>query len=291
MRFIQSLKILIKPLIGKFPAIVKPYWYIRYGWKLLKKPVPTPLGFRLIGNTAMELGKFEPEETRFADILLKHVDVFVNIGANIGYYCCIALNSGKHTIAFEPMPLNLQYLYKNITANHWEDRIEVFPVALSNKPGIINIYGVGTGASLLKGWSHAPDSCFSRVPATMLDTVLGHRLSGKKVLFWVDIEGAEQYLLEGATDMLAIEPKPIWMVEICIKEHQPDGIAINPNLLSTFNIFWDAGYDAWTADKQFRCIARDEIRNIVISGVDSIQMHNFLFIEKGKKSQITGVDL
>jgi FkbM family methyltransferase len=286
MNFIRGLKILIKPLIGKFPVIMKTYWYIRYGWKIFKEPVETPLGFRLIGNTAMELGTYEPEETKFANILLQQVDVFVNIGANIGYYCCIALNSGKYTIAFEPMPLNLQYLYKNIMANHWEDKIEVFPVALSNKPGIIHIYGIGTGASLVKGWSKAPDKCFTRIPATTLDIVLGHRLIGKKVLFWVDIEGAENYLLEGAAGMLAIEPKPIWMVEICITEHQPEGIKINPNLFSTFKIFWDAGFEAWTADKQFRIIARDEIRNIINSGVDSINMHNFLFIEKGKKSLI-----
>lgn len=288
MSVIRDVTLRLKPMIGKFPAMMKAFWYLRYGWKLFKKPVVTPLGFRLIGNTAMEQGTFEPEETRFANTLLQQADVFVNIGANIGYYACLALHCDKPTIAFEPMPLNLQYLYKNITANHWEDRIEVFPVALSNKPGIIHIYGVGTGASLVRGWSKAPDNCFTRVPAMTLDTVLGHRLCGKKILFWVDIEGAEKYLLEGASCMLAMEPKPVWMVEICITEHQPEGVGVNPDLLSTFEIFWDAGYEAWTADRKCRMVTADEIGNISRSGVDSIHMHNFLFIEKGKKVQITG---
>jgi FkbM family methyltransferase len=265
---------------------MKTYWNIRYGWQIYNEPIASPLGFKIIGNAAMENGTFEIEETTVVKELLQHVDVFVNIGANIGYYCCIALSCGKETIAFEPMQLNLQYLYKNIKANQWEDKIELFPVALSNKVGIIDIYGVGTGASLIKGWSQAPENCFTQVSATTLDKVLGSRLVDQRVFILVDIEGAEKYMLEGATCLLGQNPKPIWMIEICIAEHQPKGIKINPNLLSTFKFFWDSGYEAWTADKQFRIVTLEEISNIVNIGVDTINTHNFLFIENGKKAQL-----
>jgi FkbM family methyltransferase len=286
MIFIHGFKNNIKQIIGKFPRLMKIYWHIRYGRQILDEPIVTPLGFKIIGNTAMEQGTFEPEETEIVIQILQKVDVFVNIGANIGYYCCMALNCGKKTIAFEPMQFNLQYLYKNIKANHWEDKIEVFPVALSNNYGIIDIYGFGTGASLIKGWSQTPEKCLTQVPVTTLDKVLGSRLGDNRVFILADIEGAEKYMLEGAACFLNQEPKPIWMIEICIEEHQPQGTMINPNLLSTFNIFWEAGYEAWTADKQFRIVTCDEISNIVCTGIDTINEHNFLFIEDGKKSQI-----
>lgn len=116
-------------------------------------PKETPMGFKLIGNESMEQGLFEPEETYLICKLLDHVDTFLNVGANIGYYCGHALLKKKPTIAFEPEPQNLKYLLKNIKANNWESMIEIYPVAMSNKVGIVEIYGgstgVSTGASLL----------------------------------------------------------------------------------------------------------------------------------------------
>jgi len=52
----------------------------------------------------------------------------VNVGANTGYYCCLALDRNKYVIAFEPINLNVKYLLRNIKANNWDDRIEVYPM-------------------------------------------------------------------------------------------------------------------------------------------------------------------
>ena len=69
----------------------------------------------------MQSGQFEVEETRIVHELLGDVDVLINIGANIGYYCCIALERKKRVIAFEPLPRNLEFLMKNVTLNGMED--------------------------------------------------------------------------------------------------------------------------------------------------------------------------
>ena len=115
---------------------------------------------------------------------------------------------------------------------------EIFPpMALSNQVGIIEIYGGGTGASLLKGWAGTPESYVTLVPCSTMDRVLGNRFQGSKTLMIVDIEGAEKLMLEGAAAFVAMEPKPVWLVEISVGEHQPKGIKINPNLLSTFQLF------------------------------------------------------
>jgi FkbM family methyltransferase len=234
----------------------------------------------------MEEGKFEPAETQIIHKLLRQVDVVINVGANIGYYCCLALSCGKHVVAFEPIDLNLRYLYKNIKANSWEDKIEVFPLVLNGKTGITAIYGGGTGASIIKGWAGTSEKYVTLVPASTMDNILGSRFQDDRCFVLVDIEGAEKYMLEGANNFLDREPRPVWMVEIAIHGHQPGDTKVNPNLLSTFQIFWKNGYEAWTADKQCRCIYSNEIERIIATGKDTLATHNFIFIEEGRKGDI-----
>ncbi|HAQ17687.1 MAG TPA: hypothetical protein DCR40_00450 [Prolixibacteraceae bacterium] len=276
---------LIKPIIERLPRLAMTCRYLRDSWQIQKEPKPTPMGFKFVGNQSMQNGQFEPEETQIVQSIVSKVDVVINIGANIGYYCCIALSQKKNVIAFEPINLNLRYLLRNIKANNWESKIEVYSMALSNKVGVIEIYGGGTGASLLKGWAGNPEQHVTLVPCSTLDTVLGTRFQNKKCFFIVDIEGAELLMLKGAFSIVERDLKPIWLMEISISEHQPKGIIINPNLLATFQLFWDRGYEAWTADKECRIVQSDEIKKIVASNKDTLNTHNFLFIEKGKERE------
>ncbi|UCG57842.1 MAG: FkbM family methyltransferase [Phycisphaerales bacterium] len=286
MAFKPKLVRLAKPIIGRFPRAAMTYRYVRDGRRILQEPKRTPLGFKLIGSQNMQRGTFELEEVQIVRSLLQAVDLFINVGANIGYYCCLALSCGKHTVAFEPVESSLRYLYKNIQHNHWENDIEIFPLALSNRAGIMNIYGDRTEASLVKGWAGAAEQYVRPVPTSTMDLVLGARFRGDRCLVLVDIEGAEKNMLEGAGKFLAREPKPIWMVEISITEHQPKGVGVNPSLLSTFQIFWDNGYEAWTANEHSRLVSLDELRAISQSGKNSLLTHNFVFIEGGQKEQI-----
>lgn len=274
---------LAKPIVERFPRLAMSYRHVRDSWQIGEKPKNTPMGFKLVGNRSMQEGKFEPEETQVVKAIIPNVDVLINVGANIGYYCCIALSHKKSVVAFEPIHSNLRYLLKNVKSNNWESQIEVFPLALSNRVGVIDIYGGGTGASLLKGWANTPEAYVTSVPMSTLDNVLGGRFQEKRCLILVDIEGAELFMLQGATSFIERAVKPIWMMEIAISEHQPKGVSINPNLLATFQIFWDRGYEAWTADNQCRKITIDEIKSIVKNEKDTLHTHNFLFIEQGRK--------
>jgi FkbM family methyltransferase len=273
----------LEAVFGK--RLYRAYRYIKDKKDIYSEPKATAMGFLFSGNEAMEKGVFEPEETSLVKKIVPHTDVLINVGANIGYYCCIARDLGKPVVAFEPIYQNLQYLLRNIKANRWESGIEVFPMALSNKIGIIEIYGDGTGASLIKGWADTPEDHVTLVPCTTTNNALGTRFQGKQCFCLVDIEGAELFMLQGASDLINLDPKPIWLMEISISEHQPKGVTINPNLLSTFQIFWDSGYEAWTADKQCRLVGAEEVKNIAQSGKDTILTHNFLFIEKGRKNK------
>ena len=133
-----------KPVIERFPFMDMAYRYMRDNRQVWDTPYETPFGFKLVGHSGMGKGPFEQDETEIIRrILGKWGDVVINVGANIGYYCCLALSQGKHVIAFEPMRGNLSCLYKNMRANCWADQIEIFPIALSNKIGVVEIFGGG----------------------------------------------------------------------------------------------------------------------------------------------------
>jgi len=279
-----------KPIVDRYPRMALFYRCLRDSWQTVGEPQETPMGFKLSSNYPMiQRGEFEPEETEIVKKILPQIDVVINVGANIGYYCCIALSYGKYVVAFEPISLNIKYLLRNVKANNWESRIEVFPLALSNKIGVVEIYGGAVTGSLVKGWAGTPDEYVSLVPCSTLDHVLGSRFHNKRCFFVVDIEGAERYMLEGASSFLNFEPKPIWLMEINITENLPKGVLINDNLLPTFQMFWNRGYESWTADSHCRLINNDEIENIVRTGKDTILTHNFLFIEKGKKREFFNI--
>ena len=275
-----------KSMLKRSPWLNMAYRLARENLNTLGTPRNTPLGFKFFGNAMMEQGIFEPQEVRIARKCLPYTDIFVNIGANSGYYCCIALQMNKPAIAFEPIDTNLQVLYKNIHANGWDTEIEVFPLALGNRSGLIEIFGGGTSASLIKGWAGTMEEHKRLVPISSLDRVLGDRLVGKHCFFVVDIEGVEKQMLEGARKHLAMIPHPIWMVEITVSEHQPRGIKLNPDLRETFQIFWDYGYEARTADGQFRLVTADMVEQVATSGVDSLLAHDFLFLDQNAWAQI-----
>ena len=151
----------------------------------------TKWGFSLAGNVEMANGVFEPEETRVVLSLLDEVEFFINVGANIGYYTCHALAKGKRAIAVEPMQRNVYYLLKNIKANGWEKQVEVFPVAVGDIADVLDIWGGGTGASLIKGWANIPAYHVTQVPILTLDRIVDKQIANKKALIVVDIEGAE----------------------------------------------------------------------------------------------------
>lgn len=266
----------LKRVVERFPRAAQFY---RNSRDLLERNAPaikTPWGFTLAGHHAMAAGTFEPEETRLLRELLGEVDVLVNVGANVGYYCCHALSLGKPVIAVEPIARNLHYLLRNITENGWSQQAEIFPMALGAKFDVLKMWGGGTGASLVKGWANIPESYVTQVPVLTLDRILGPALQGKRALILVDVEGAEYAMLQGAIETLQNNPRPIWMVEIGSTMHQPSGVRINPNLVATFEFFFERGYTAATTDENKLTVDIEKVK-AVSQGRVEFAMHNFLF--------------
>lgn len=120
-----------KPFIDRFPRIASAFRNMRSTWRLFDEPKIIPyLGFKLIGHEDIEAGKYEREEINTIKQIIPKIDYFIDIGANIGLYSLLALQHGKKVIAFEPIELNLKFLYKNVVSNGYQDNIEIYPVAL-----------------------------------------------------------------------------------------------------------------------------------------------------------------
>lgn len=270
------LKKLIKSIVERFPMVAIGYRNLRDQIDRRQPSIESPWGFTLAGHEDMAKGRFEPEETELIRDLLKEVDVLVNVGANVGYYCCHALSLGKPVIAVEPVPRNVHYLLRNVAENGWAQQAEIFPVALGEKSDVLKMWGSGTGASLIKGWAGIPESYVNQVPVLTLDRILGDMLYDQKALILIDIEGAEFMMLQGGSNVLSNNPRPIWMVEISTTEHQPDGVKTNPNFKKTFDLFFDGGYSAYVADKSERELMRGDIDKISNNHA-RIGTHNFIF--------------
>ena len=270
------MKKLIKSMVENFPRVAMFYRNARDFMDQNAPQKKTPWGFTFSGHDAMADGSFEPLETNLVRKILSDVDVLVNVGANVGYYCCHALSMGKNVVAIEPNIRNLHYLLMNIKQNDWSDRAEIFPVAMGAEANILEMWGGGTGASLIRGWANIPQSYVTQVPVLSLDRVLGHSLQGKKSLILVDIEGAELMMLEGAQTTLRSEPRPIWLVEITSTEHQPTNSRMNPNLEKTFLQFFNAGYRAFTVSENPIEITKNFVSEIM-NGNKIIETYNFLF--------------
>jgi len=263
-----------RPIIERIPLLYLTYQAWRTQRMAERAPELTAMGYRFAGYPAMVEGTFEPFETEIADSFLRQADIFVNIGANVGYYCCRALSRGVRTLAFEPLETNLRLLCRNIVANGWQDNVEIFPLALSDAPGIVRIYGFGVGASVLPDWSHAPQGEGHLVPASTLDIMIGDRFAGKKIFVIMDVEGAEKFVLSGASVFLLRKPRPIWMVEIIVAEAH---IKLVVDFLKVFDVFFCNGYKAWTAAAPMRPVEREELEGIARGGSSQLGTHNFIF--------------
>jgi len=231
-----------------------------------------------IANHIMMDGIFEKEEVELIKKNLADTDVFVDVGANIGLYTCIARSLGKYVIAIEPQPQNLYCLYANLNNNNWQNT-EVFPLGLSNKPGLSILYGAsGPSASLVSGWAGYSKRFKRVIPVNTMDTLLGERFLGKILFIKIDVEGAEYNVLRGALKTFSLSPRPTWFIELCLNEFHPG--EMNPNYETTFDLFWQHGYEVRIANKEVTLVTPNDIKSWVANKSSGINNFNYLFIPK-----------
>lgn len=263
-----------RALVRRYPDWVAAYHDARLRREIGRRALTeTPLGFRFAGPEAMQAGSFEPRELEFLVGRLPEADLFVDVGANAGYFTCMARQRGTRVVAIEPAVHNLDLLLRNISANGWND-VEVFPVGLSERPGLGTLFGDGTGASLVARWAGVSETWKRTIPLTTLDVLLGGRFYGERILIKMDVEGAEYAVMAGARETLVRRPAPLWLVEVCFTENVPGGV--NPHFREVFDLFWDSGYSA-TSLEAGRLVTEEDVARWLRNGRRDFGYVSYIF--------------
>ena len=170
----------------------------------------------VIGAAIANTKSYEPHVTRELRRVLKASDVFLDIGANIGYFSMLAAaivgESGK-VIAFEPVQENSELLKLSIKENGFSN-VVVYPYAVVEQAEMLLLVVGGSN-----GWI-APEQPQLRddapVPADTYDVALGtgHVFARSVALddflgdveridvIKIDIEGAEPRALRGMPSLI-----------------------------------------------------------------------------------------
>jgi len=163
---------------------------------------------------------------------------------------------GVPVVAFEPLQQNLDYLLMNVDANSGA-AVEVLPIGLAAAPGVLSLYGAGTGASLIPHWAGTSGVLSNRISVNTLDNLIGGRFPGQRLTIKIDVEGAELTVLLGAVQTLCRSPAPRWLVEICLTENYPNGI--NPDYAAVFDRFFEHGYRCCSVEEGMRPVLRPDV--------------------------------
>ena len=150
----------------------------------------------------------------FAKLVTEGMTV-VDVGAHAGYYTLIAaraVGDKGRVFSFEPEPSNYQLMLKNIQLNN---HLNVTPVqkAVSDKTGHIKLF-LAEDASGHSTVSEKPDQRSIQVDSTSLDDFFTDRIQQINVIK-IDVEGAENAVLQGMSSIIDKNPELIIFTEFC----------------------------------------------------------------------------
>lgn len=125
-------------------------------------------------------------------------DIFVDIGANFGYFSLIAGKRKLNVIAFEPSVRELNKMYRHLIKNN-VSTVSVFPFALgeNNEPATFNIAFQGNPG--MNSFVNIPTrtSAQLKIDKVRFDSLFSDEIYQRIRLCKVDVEGFEMYVLRG----------------------------------------------------------------------------------------------
>lgn len=189
-------------------ALIVPYF--QYSQKDFV--VKTVFGAAISGNTRDHIqrhiyyfGLWEPNLTSFLTTRLHEGDVFVDVGANIGYFSLLASRlvgrTGK-VRAIEASPTTYAKLVDNIARNH-ATNIETVNAAVSDRSGTVSIFRgeeSNIGSTSIVSARGRQYECM--VAADRLDSLLPPASLHRVRFVKIDVEGAEWLVIDGMRSLL-----------------------------------------------------------------------------------------
>jgi len=165
--------------------------------------------------------------------LIKKVNTFYDIGANIGYYSLIASmeNENINIVGFEPASGPLHYFKENVRINNFKN-IRVESIALSHKNGEIEFYEIKNkkykylehnlaGESNAGSKTTGRNFVLNKVMSSTLDNYVNETNEKNIELIKMDTEGTENLILEKSGHVLK-EMMPIVICETLFNTIEPE---------------------------------------------------------------------
>lgn len=190
---------------------------------------------------------WEPGVSAVIEANLRPGDVFVDIGANIGYDSLLAASLGADVVAVEAAPSTFGRLVGNLDRNpDLGCRVRAVNVAVSDRPGELDLYEFGpsnTGATTTIAARHGT-RC-ATVRAARLGDILTAAERSAVRLIKMDVEGAEPAILDDLLDHLDDYPA---RMDIVIEANPQDDQA---RFGALFGRLRDAGFTAWSIENRY----------------------------------------
>ena len=209
----------------------------------------------LIATYIWVFQEWEPDVTRFITSRLGDGDVFVDVGANIGYYSLLAAESVGDcggVVAVEASPAMFEDLHCNTLASDHGDRIREVNKAAAAKSGTLTVFAgprhnAGMSTTLPTRGLHVE----STVDALPLDEILTFQEITSTRLIKIDVEGAEPDVLAGMCNLIGsmrpdaeivVELSPRWWPDRQLRPLE----VLRPFIEAGFNVYrMKNSYSAW----------------------------------------------
>jgi FkbM family methyltransferase len=210
---------------------------------------------------------------------LRPGDVFVDIGANIGYFSLLGAlpvgDSGR-VIAIEPTPPTVAKLEINLELNGLKN-VKVHELAVLDRPGTVQIHQPhddNIGANTLRPSGHSKR--YWDVSATTLDDLL--RGEPRIRLVKLDLEGAELLALRGFIQHLSSADGPLVLCEVTDRFLRELGGSAR----DLFSLMADYSYEAYSCENL-------TLRPVSANNVDGVDEMNCLFVKSARQPRAVGV--
>ncbi len=204
-----------RDLLCMIPGLMRLYYFAYRALKPKGIVLAEAQGLKIYVNAADDViapellvyGSHEKFETELVQKTIKPSSVFVDVGANIGYYSLIAAKivgeCGK-VYSFEPDPANFKLLQANIEANRCTNIVPIQRV-VSNEVATVKLFldkGNFGAHTLTESNIQTERGGFVEVEAITLDAFFKEENNTRVDFIKMDVQGSEGLVLEQAHEVL-----------------------------------------------------------------------------------------